>query len=460
MKLKIKMYLLLLAMGLVAFGANAQEDSLTFSLLDAQQFAMENSYVLHNTSQDIEIAQKKVWETITIGLPQVSGSMDYMNNITAAKTPFPVAIIPKDYWPELGIPEDTPADATYPMSFMQRFNSNYGFTVNQLIFDGSYIVGVGSSQLYLNLSKQAHEKVEIDIRDAVAQAYYMVLISERYKVVMNENLTNTQKLYDETKIYFNNGFREEQDVAQVRIILKNAENEVLKAEREISIANVVLKYAMGYDLGTEIKLSGDLENYILPLVARENSFQFDFNNHIDFRLAHSNFQVSEKLLKLEKVAYLPSLSGFYSYTKTAYGDDANLFSKESDWYPSSLIGFQLTMQLFNSGQKRSKVQQAKIELDKAETQRKLAEITLQKDYLTALAEMESAIERFENDRENRELAKGILDKTKIKFNNGISSSAELSQLETQYINSFQALVASTMQLLQADLKLKKAVGAL
>jgi outer membrane protein len=292
----------------------------------------------------------------------------------------------------------------------------------------------------------------------VAQAYYMVLISERYKIVMDENLVNTQKLFNETKIYFENGFREEQDVLQLKIMLKNAENEVLRADREISIAKIVLKYAMGFNLETEINLTDELESFLLPLVAKENSFQFDFNNHIDYRLASSNFEVSNKLLKLEKAAYLPRLSSFYSFSKTAYGNEANLFN--SDWYPSSLIGFQATIPIFNSGQKRSKVQQAQIELDKANTQRKLTEVTLQKDYLTAAAEMESTLERFENDKENRELAKGILEKTKIKFNNGVISSTELSQIETQYINSFQALVTSTMQLLQADLKLKKAAGSL
>ncbi len=446
MKLKLRMYLLLLAMGVATFGVNAQEESRSFSLEKAQQFAMENSYVLHNTSQDIVIAQKKVWETISTGLPQVSGSANYNMFLN-----LPVSLLPGEFFGE-------PAGTYIPVKFGQDYNSNFGLNVSQVIFDGSYIVGVGSSQLYLNLSKQAHEKVEIDIRDAVTQAYYMVLISERYKIVMEENLVNTQKMYNETKIYYDNGFREEQDVSQVKIILKNAENEVLKANREISVAKVVLKYAMGYDLETEINLTSDLENFLLPLVARENSFNFEFNNHIDYRLAHSNFQVSEKLLKLEKVTYMPRLSGFYNFSKTAYSNEANLIKNE--WFPSSLVGFQLTMELFNSGQKRSKVQQAKIELDKAETQRKLAEITLQKDYLTASAEMESAIERYENDRENRELAKGILDKTKIKFNSGISGSSELSQIETQNINAFQALVASTIQLLQADLKLKKAAGSL
>lgn len=446
MKIKIRNYLLLLFAGVFAIGASAQKDSMTFSLEEATQFAMENSYVLQNTSKDIVIAQKKVWETITIGLPQVTGAANYNMFLN-----LPVSLLPGEFFG--GEP------GTYvPVKFGQDYNSDFGLTVSQLIFDGSYIVGVGSSQLYLDLSKQAHEKTEIDIRDAVAQAYYMVLISERYKIVMDENLINTQNLFNETKIYFENGFREEQDVAQVKIMLKNAENEILRANREISISKIVLKYAMGYNLETEIELIDKIESFLLPLVAKENSFQFDFNNHIDYRLAHSNFEVSNKMLKLEKAAYLPRLSSFYSYSKTAYGNEANLFN--SDWYPSSLIGFQATIPIFNSGQKRSKVQQAQLELNKANTQRKLTEVTLQKDYLTAAAEMESALERFENDKENRELAKGILDKTKIKFNNGIVSSTELSQVETQYISSFQSLVTATMQLLQADLKLKKAAGSL
>jgi len=446
MRIKIKIYMLFLFMGPVIYVANGQESSTSFSLLEAQQYANENSYVLRNTSRDISIAQKKVWETITIGLPQVSGAANYNMFLN-----LPVSLLPGEFFG--GEP------GTYmPVKFGQDYNSDFGLTVSQLIFDGSYIVGVGSSQLYLNLSKQAHEKAEIDIRDAVSQAYYMVLISEIYKIVMEENLRNTQSLFNETKIYFDNGFREEQDLSQVKIMLKNAENEVLKADREISISKIVLKYAMGYELETVINLSDNLDGFVMPLVAKENSFRFDFNNHIDFRLANSNFQVSNKLLKLEKAAYLPRLSSFYSYSKTAYGNEANLFN--SDWYPSSLVGFQASIPIFNSGQKRSKVQQAQIELDKAKTQQTLAGITLQKEYLTASAEMETALERYENDRENRELAKGILDKTKIKFNNGISSSTELSQIETQYINSVQAYIASTMQLLQADLKLKKAAGSL
>lgn len=446
MKVKRKSYLLLLALmfSLSRF-VSAQEEQTSFNLNEAISYAMENSYVLHNTNQDITIAQKKVWETISTGLPQVSGSANYNWFLN-----LPVSLIPGDFF-------DRPGEYV-PVKFGQDYNADFGFSVSQLIFDGSYIVGVGSAQLYLNLAKQAHEKTQIDIKDAVTQAYYMVLISQRNKQVMQENLDNTKDLYKDTKAYFDNGFRESQDVDQLRILLRNAENEVLRSERELSVAKVVLKYAMGYDLNQSIELESELNAFVDPLVQKQNSIQLDMASHIDYRMAVSNFQVSEKLLRLEKVSYLPNLSGFYSYTKTAYSNSANLF-KES-WFPSSLIGFQASIPIFNSGQKRAKVQQAQLELDKAATDQKLAEVTLQKDYLTAKAEMETARERYMNDVESKDLAKSILDKSHIKFNNGMISSAELSQQESQYISAFQAMVASTLQMLQADINLKKAAGAL
>ena len=426
---------------------SAQPGLEKYSLEQAQQYAMQHSYVLHNTRQDIAKAQKEVWKTITIGLPQVSGSANYNMFLN-----LPVSLIPGEFFG--GEP------GTYmPVKFGQDYNSDFGFTVSQLIFDGSYIVGVGSSQIYLNLAKQASEKTEIDIREAVAQAYYLVLIGLENKKVMEENLVNVTKLYTETKAYFDNGFREEQDVDQMRLMVKNAENEVVKAEREITVAKVVLKYVMGYEMEKEIDLTDALENFLVPLMASTPS-GFDISGHIDYRLANTNWQVSEKLLKLEKAAFLPRISGFYSYSETSYGNQANLFKEGVSWYPSSLMGFQLSVPLFNSGQKMFKVNQAKIELDKAETQRKLAEVTLQKDYLTAVADLESALEKLGNDKENRELAEKILEKSKIKFNNGITSSTELSQIETQYIQSYGAYIGSTLQVLQAGLKLKKATGKL
>ncbi|QIA06670.1 TolC family protein [Draconibacterium halophilum] len=447
MKKQINHLILFLFLLVVGLSLKAQEEGNTsFSLDQATQYAMQNSYVLFNTKQDVTIAQKQVWETITTGLPQVSATANYSMFLN-----LPVSLLPGEFFGE--------DPGTYiPVKFGQDYSADFGFSVSQQIFDGSWIVGVRSAELYLNLAKQANEKTEIDIRSAVAQAYYTVLISERYRTVMLESFENTTQLYEETKVYYENGFREQQDVDQLRILQKNAENEVLRSERELKIAKTVLKYTMGYDLNQEIDLSDKLDVFVSPLVREMNTINLDVFNHIDYRLAQSNFEVSDKLYRLEKVAYLPQFDAFYSYSKTSYGNKANLL-KEA-WFPSSLIGFQASIPIFNSGNKRAKVQMARIELDKAQNDMRYSEITLQKDYLTASAEMETAREQFLNTRENLDLAQSILDKTHIKFNNGMISSAELSQQESQYITTWQQLITSTMSLLQADLNLKKAAGAL
>lgn len=447
MKNRIKTFLLVIASVLAASGISAQPDSISaFTLEEAQQYALDNSYLLQNSRHDVTIAQKEVWKTISTGLPQVSGTANYNAFLN-----LPTTLLPAEF-------TGGNKGEYVEVKFGQDYNSDFGFTINQKIFDGTYIVGVGSAQIYLDLARQANEKSEINIKDAVTQAYYAVLIGKENKEVMIENLENLKQLYTETKAYYDNGFREELDVDQMQIMVKNAENEILKAEREITIAKTVLKYTMGYEIERQIFLAEQLAEFVNPLIAGSYLPGFDYTSHIDYRMANTNMQVSEKMLRLEKSAFLPKLDAFYSYTRTAYGNQANLFKSSVSWFPSSLIGFQLSMPIFNSGNKLMKVQQAEIEILKAQNDRRLAESTLRKDYMTAAAEMETAIEKYENDRESLELSEKILEKSKIKFNNGIISSTELSQLETQYIQSYGAYIGSTMQLLQAHQNLKLATG--
>jgi outer membrane protein TolC len=277
---------------------------------------------------------------------------------------------------------------------------------------------------------------------------------------MEENHENTRKLYKETKAYYENGFREEQDVDQIRLMVKKAENEIIKAKREINISKIVLKYAMGYPIESQISLTENLDQFLVPLFEEKSGIGFDHSTHIDYKLSETNYLVSKKLLNLEKAAFLPRISMFYNWNKTAYSDNSNLFKSTASWFPSSMLGFNISVPIFNSGQKYLKVKQAQIDVNKAAVDKTFATVTLQKNYLTAKAELETAIEKFGNDKENRTLSEKILGKAKIKFNNGITSSTELSQIETQYIQTYGAYIGSALQLLQADLSLKKALGKL
>lgn len=440
--------------------AEAQE-ALSFSLAEAKEYALSNSYVIRNSGLDVESAKKKVWETIATGLPQIEGTADYTHNIEAGKVPFPVAIIPKEFWDELGIPANTPVkDGFFPLSMSQKYSSSFGFGIDQLIFDGSYIVGVGSAKIYLRLSTETKEKTELDVLHALEEAYYSVLVAEENLAVMKENLANSQKLEKDTRQMYENGFVEEQDVDQMKLSVQKAENEILKAEREIRVARMVLKYTMGVKMETEIRLTDELADFVEPLLAKSETAAsgFDYTSHIDYRLLDTQRQANRKLLLNEKAAYLPKISAFYDWNKTAFGDAANLFKSSVPWLPSSMIGLNITVPIFSSGQRMAKVRQAQFEYEKAENNQKQAEQLLQKDYLTAVADMQSSVEQLNNDQDNKLLAKRIYDKTVIKYNNGIVGSTDLSQTEGQYIQSQSAWVSSVMQLLTSKINLDKATG--
>ncbi len=448
--MKSKLLLILVfAAGMLSHRIAGAQQAWQFTLQEANDYAMKNSYVVKNSGLDVNKARKKVWETIATGLPQISGSMNYTNFLN-----LPVSLIPGEFFG--GEP------GTYmPVKFGQDYNSDFGFTLNQLIFDGSYIVGVGSAKIYLQMAEQTKEKSEIEIRNAVSQAYYLTLVAEENLKVMKENLESSQKLYADTKAMYENGLVEEQDVDQMKLLVQSAENEVLKSEREIKISKIVLKYAMGINVDQEITLTDKLNQFVDPLIATgKQPNGFDYTKHIDYRMLDTQRLLTKKAWDLEKAAFLPTLKGFYSWSKTAYGNNANLFASSVPWFKSSMWGLTLSVPVFGAGQKIARYRQAQFEYEKIQNDQMQMSETLQKDYLTSVADLENALAQFDNTNENKQLAKKILDKTKIKYNNGISSSIELTQTESQYVQAQGTWVSSVMQLLTAKLNYDKAIGKL
>lgn len=436
MKTRIRHSLLILIL-LIAAGTAPAQDTLNFSLEEAKAYALQNSYVIRNSNLDVLAAKKKVWETIATGLPQVSGTSSYTKY--------------------LDLPVIRFGDETFKMG--SDYNADFGFQVNQLIFDGSYIVGVSSAKIYLQLSDQAKEKSEIEILHAVEQSYYASLIVRQNLEVMQENLRNNEKQFADTKAMFDNGFVEEQDVDQMKLLVQNSKNQILKAEREIRVAEIVLKYTMGLDVTAPVKLTDPLDGFLAPLLAdEEESPALDHTSHIDYRLLDTQRQASFKLLKLEQSAYLPTLSATYNWSKSGMGDNWNLYKSSSPWYKSSLLSLNLSIPVFSSGMRTAKVKQARIELEKAENDQLQSVQTLQKDYLTAVADLESAVDQYQNSDDNKLLAERIYEKSKIKYSNGIITSADLAVTESQFITAQANWVSSVMQLFTAKINLEKAIG--
>jgi outer membrane protein TolC len=425
------------------------DDKINFTLAEAQQYALENSYTVKGTDYDLQVARKKVWETIADGLPQVDFSADYNNNLDVA-----VSLLPSEFFG--GEP------GTYtPIKFGQQYASSATLSVSQKIFDGSYIVGTMAAQVFVQLSKDQKEKTEIEIKDAVAQAYFSVLVAKDNYNTVKENLEINKKLLIETKAYWENGFREELDVDQIQLNLNTSKTQLSDAKRAITTSLTILKYSMGMDIDKPIELSNSLDNLVDPIRSSNPEISsYDAASHIDYRILETRLKSQNLLIKNEQAQYLPTISAFYRYGKNTSTDFRNVFKSEVPWFKSSVIGLQLNMPIFSAGKRRSKVKQQRIEYMKIENEMSMTQQNLKKELSLSFSNLLNAQETYENNLEGVQIAKRIYDRTIIKFNEGISTSTDLSDNEKQYLDAHTRYINSTLSLLSSKIAFEKALGKL
>ncbi|HHC78315.1 MAG TPA: TolC family protein, partial [Flavobacteriia bacterium] len=267
----------------------SQEKQLSFTLEEAIQYALENNRAIKNAERDVEAAKKRKWETTTMGLPQVSAKVDYQNWLKQQ-----VSLVPAEFF-------GGNAGEFAEIAFGTKQNINATATLNQLLFDGSYLVGLQSAKVFLEISKNAKEKTDLEIRKTVINAYGNVLLAEESvtitknnKAVLEKNLNETQKIYE-------NGLTEEENVEQLQITLLQLDTNLKNAIRLRDIAYKMLNITLGIDLNETIILKSNLETlaeqYITLNLLDANE---TVENTIDYKIALNDKRSKELLLKLEK----------------------------------------------------------------------------------------------------------------------------------------------------------------
>ena len=437
---------LFLIIFLAGFMAKGQE-SLNLSLQEAIDYALENSYATINANRDIDIAKKKNWETIATGLPQIDANVEYSNWIKQQ-----VSLIPSEFFG--GQPGEFEE-----VVFGTQQSMNATATLRQLIFDGSYIVGVQFTDTYLQISENAKEKTEQGVREAVINAYGNVLFSEEGLAIVDRNITSVAKTLNETEQIFANGLTEEESVEQLEITL--AQLEILRSRtlKLKDIAYKMLNLTLGAEINTPVVLKDRLED--LATTYMEISLMadtFNVEDHIDYRIALNEEEGKKALLKLEQAAFLPTISGFINFGYAGFGENFDFLKSEQEWFDSSLIGVSFNLPIFSSMGRNARKQQAKIELDKAQTNISETEQRLFLELETAKTEYNYSVEEYETFKRNLRLAERIEAKQQVKFFEGISTSFELNEAQSQLYRTQQEYLQSMLNVISTKAALDKALN--
>jgi outer membrane protein TolC len=439
----IKKYLLsVLLIGLIPFGVRSQEVK-SFSLKEAQQYAIEYNYDIRNVRTDVEIAKKTVKENTALGFPQIDASVGYNNNLKLRTTLLPGEIVGKPG-------EDI------PVQFGTQHNADIGASLSQLIFSGKYIVGLMTAKAFVDLRSDNVIKSEIEIKNAIAKAYYPVIILQENKKVFDSTLVTLKNMQKETEAYYKSGFLEDTDVDQLNLMISDIEATITNLNNRLNIARNWLKYQMGVNADVEIIVTDKLED-ILTEVNKEfllNS-PFDIQKHIDYKLLKDQETLSGLKLRLQKTEYMPTLSAIYTYQQSAMRNDFNFFNFDKEWYETQMLGVQLQIPIFSSGSRHFKVQKAKLEMDKLAVQDMKLQQGLKLKVETAKSDFNNAYLIYLNKKKSVQQAQKIYRKTEIKYKNGMSSSLDLSQTYNQYLTSQIQYLTSILDLLNKKADLEK-----
>jgi outer membrane protein len=354
MKNKILITLLLLTSLLQA---QNQKESYSFSLQEAIEHAIQNNYSAINASRDIEIAKQKKWETTTIGLPQINGNVNYQYNFEIQKS-----VVPAEFF------GGNPGEFA-EVAFGTKQNMSGVLTLGQLIFDGSYLVGLQSAKTYLKISENAKVKTNQELKEMVVNSYGNVLLAEESISILEKNKGILEKTLSDTKEIFKNGLIEEENVEQLQITLSSINSSLQNVKRQQKIALNMLKLFLGIELENDLQLKDKLtdlaqNNIDLQLLSKE----FNVTNSIDYQIG-KNLETSKLLLlKLEKSRALPSLGANVNFGYNAFGDQFQFFSQNQKWLNFSNVGVGLNVPIFSSGGRSARTQQAKIALEQSRTQ--------------------------------------------------------------------------------------------
>ncbi len=422
---------------------HAQEQTYSFSLEEAIAFALENNYSAINADRDLLDAKKQKWETIATGLPQIDGAVSYQNQLKQ-----PVSLLPG----ELAGQEP---GTFIPIVFGQPQTANATATLKQQIFDGSYLVGIQAAKTFIAYSNNNKEKTELEVRLSVVEAYGNVLLSQESVAILEKNKVNLEKNLFETQKLFENGLGDEESVEQLQITLSSVDNQLKNSLRLQSITLQMLNLIMGLDIDAPTQLKeklSDLAQATIRLDLLEEDLVMD--NNIDFKIVNNLNQQRELELKLQKSLALPTLNAFVNYGSTSYSDKFNFFSNDTDWFDSSVLGLDLHIPIFSSFGRSAKTARAKIALEKAKTQLSETEQNIRLQHKTAKSNYLFSIEQYNTASENLALAERIEYKNEVKYTEGLASSFELRQAQTQLYDAQQEYLQSMVEVINKKTELE------
>jgi outer membrane protein len=413
----------------------------SFSLSEAKSYALSHHLSIQNAALNTENAVNKKNETRGIGLPQadITGTFNYFMNL-------PVQVVDASFINPNAKPGET-------VSFRAGtdYSSSTNLQVSQLIFNGSYLVGLQVSKLYVDFQRTFEEQSKEKVVFQVVQAYQLASVAMENQRFMDSMVRTTEKLVKQQEAYLELGLMKSEDMDQMNFSLLQAKSAQRQAKMQVQNAFVMLKLAMNFPIEQEMYIKESEKQ----LMSNSNvSVSGSVMDNIQVDILSQSILLNQYNLKNLKYASLPSLGSFFQQGYNAYRNEFDFFQSKP-WFSQTLVGLQLTVPVFSGGQRHYRVQQARVDVMKSQNELEMLKNGLKAQEVQYRNNLTGAIDKYNLQEANMDLAQKIYDNTLIKKEIGGISSLEVTQKYNQLISAQSQFMASKLEVLNAKLSLEK-----
>lgn len=418
-----------------------------FTLEEAIEYGIERNNQLDIDKLEIEDADAQILEYWARGIPKLNGSVQYQHFVD-----IPVSLVPAEFFG--GMPGEFAE-----VQFGTNNRLEGALELSALLFDGGFFVGLKAQRLYKELRKRELLQSETDVRFNVTKAFLNVLVAQENVGILKQNIENLKANLSDAEANFESGFIEKLDVDRIRLSLSTLEARRQSVEGNALIAANLLKFQMGYPIEEEIEVEGDLDNIFSSALVEEVKVEepVNYDERMEYQIANKGLELSQVDINRLRAGYLPTLTGFASANRSLQRND--LFDEsEAGWLPATIVGVSMSFSLFDGFDRRAKIQRAKITQEKTIKEINQLERSIEMEVRNARINYNNAQTQSVNAQMNLDLAEEIYNTTQIKFDEGVGSSVELRQAESDFYSAQSNQINAMYDLLDAYTELQKALG--
>jgi outer membrane protein len=412
--------LIIVLLAIINTNVNAQTKN-EFSVQQCVDYGLKNSIAVKNALLDIQNQEQVNREVIANALPQINGSgsiTDFFNTPTqVAPIVFPGATVNS-----LGYSE---------LNFALKYNSTFGISAQQILFDGQVFVGLQAKQTAIDVYKKAAEVTEEQIKLNIYKVYFQLKTGEQQKRSLDSNIAQFAKLLNDTRVIFANGFVEKLDVDRDSVQLTNLRTDLEKVVNQLDAGYAGLKFLINIPQSDSLVLTDTLNESNLQQDTSSLTEPYQYTDRKEVQLLGLTSRLDSFNIKRYQLSRIPSLALVGSFSKNAYDNNFNTFNSKEVWYPTSYVGVQLNVPVFDGFARRAKIEEAKIAFSK--DRNNLEQWEQQVDYEVAISRtnMRSALSTIESQKKNMELAEEVYTTSQKKYEQGIGSNQDLYEAQTE-----------------------------